>query len=266
MKIHFLLLLAFVWAGAARAQTCQTSAELDGLPGKYIDAAHCEYPAMRASWLDDLKTKANITMASKVLTQIEGLEKDSRKAFDLKGAVLKSTFSGRNLTNINRNNIASYDLQLGCYEYICVNKKIMTNNEYATVLRVYVNSFRTLADLTTDAPNVYRINDKQLLAAMNSGIGFYQDVPDDKVKQGSRSVFIMRHWYITRPGQPLLVPANGDGLYKLNPVYFSKDAAGPAKPQLIELSYRYVKVPAGQRLVENFTKNFDFAAVQKMLQ
>jgi len=34
---------------------------------------------------------------------------------------------------------------------------------------------------------------------------------------------------------------------------------------MIELSYRYVKVPAGQRLVENFTKNFDFSAVQKML-
>ena len=63
----------------------------------------------------------------------------------------------------------------------------------------------------------------------------------------------------------LLVPANGDSMYKLNPTYFSKDTANPAKPQMIELSYRYVKVPSGQRLVENFTKNFDFSAVQKML-
>lgn len=310
MKVKILLLLGLGWAKGMYAQSCQTAAELDALPGKYIDAAHCEYPAMRASWLNDLKTQASITMASKVLTQIEGVERDSRKDFDLKGVVLKSTFSGRNPDFINGSRaIASYDLQLGCYEYICINKKMMTNSEYETVLRVYVNRFKDVEEAfdVSDArffltPGkydgrfvrlhyFYRFRDKQLLTAMNGGIGFYQDVNDEKVKQGNRSTYITRHWYITKPGQPLFVPVTKDeylqalqeynerakagpglkeesvdGLYKLNPVYFSGDAASPAKPKMIELSYRYTKVPAGQRLVENFTKNFDFKAIQKMLE
>ena len=172
MKINILLLLVFGWVGTASEQTpaCQTNAELEALPGKYVDAAHCEYPAMRASWLDDLKTKASIVLAGKMLSQIEELEKDSRKTFDLRGVVLKSTFSGRNPDYVNgQSEIAPYDLQLGCYEYICVNRKLMINSEYSTVLRVYVNHFRTLADLSTDLPYVYRINDKGPLSAMNKG-------------------------------------------------------------------------------------------------
>ncbi|MBS1665417.1 MAG: hypothetical protein JST68_30525 [Bacteroidetes bacterium] len=358
-KVVFFFLLLRVAGAQAQgtgAQACQTSAELDALPGKYIDAAHCEYPAQRASWLNDLKTQANISMAGKVLTQIEGIERDSRKGFDLKGVVLKSSFSGRNLDYVNGGStIAPYDWQLGCYEYICVNKKIMTNSEYQTVLRVYVNLFKDVEGAfdVTEAPYFltagrydgkfiglhyfYRVKDKRLLEAMNSGIGFYQDVRDEGVKQGNRSVYITRHWYITKAGQPVLVPVsrgeylralveyyqraklgtalvdkalkehdegwlakpavvdprsqkpdasvavefwddkNGDVLYKLSPAYFSKDAAGgagssgtgvgaAAKPRMVELAYRYTKVPAGQRLVENFTKNFDFTAVQKMLE
>jgi hypothetical protein len=204
---------------------------------------------------------------------------------------------------------------------------------------------------------------------MNAGIGFYQDIKDDKVKQGS-GAFITRHWYITKPGMPLFVPVtrkeyleallqfyekeqgtaknnhkpqyanytsqyeakkstvtaalkqntatwlaapaivcpkpvtswiydknlgwsyngqgtadneadglktgsftfsgfwddrSGDTLYKYNPAYF-KDNIPPAKPRFIELSFRYVKLPLGQRLVENFTKNIDCNAIQQLLE
>lgn len=404
------------------AQDCKTTEELDALPGKYTDAAHYEWPAARASWLNELKTAANKTTANNVLTQIESIEKDSRKNFTLTGAVLKSSFSGDATGYISsKYAIAAYSLNLGVYEYICVKNKTLVNSEYANVFRAYVNRFKDLSpafnNLDNNAyyatPNQYddryialhdflRFKDKRLLDAMNGGIGFYQDIADDKVKQGSRNAYITRHWYITKAGTPLFVPVtrkeylqallefydrelvlfkknvadiereyqnnlksakgneqlianykkaynnhtikydnyqskydtkkalvnaalkenkeewlsqpaivcpkpvtnwiydknlgwsdngqgvadseadgiktgsftfsgfwdnrNGDVLYKYNPAYFKSATTAPAKPQLIELSFRYVKVPAGQRLVENFTKNFDFKAVQRMLE
>jgi len=57
----------------------------------------------------------------------------------------------------------------------------------------------------------------------------------------------------------------GAVLYKYNPDYFKGSENNPAKPYMIELTYRYVKTPLGQNLVENFTKNFDFDAVRNML-
>ncbi len=404
------------------AQDCKTKEELETLPGKYTDAAHYEWPAARASWFNDLKTTASKATANKVLTQIENIEKDSRKNFTLTGAVLKSTFHGDapGYTN-SKYATASYDLNLGIYEYFCANKKVMVNSEYSSVFRAYVNRFKDLPAafnnlyksvyyLTTDKydsrfialHDFLRFKDKKIIDAMNSSIGFYQDVADDKVKQGSYSTYITRHWYITRPGAPILVPVtrkeyleallefyereltlfknniadiekeyqnniknahgneqyisnykkghdnhllkyanyqskyetkkslvnnalkgnsiewlsqpavvcpkpvsnwiydktlgwsdNGEGtadteadgiktgsftfsgfwddrggdvLYQFNPKYFKNNMVAPATPQMIELSFRYVKVPVGQKLVENFTKNFNFKAVQELLQ
>jgi hypothetical protein len=420
---------------SAQLPSCSSAAELASLPGKHIDAAHFEWPAAKASWLNELKTTANKTMANQVLTQLEGLEKDSRKDFSLTGAVLKSSFSGAAPYYINgKLNIAPYSFQLGCYEYICVNKKTMVNDEYENVLRAYVNSFKDLVEAFSvnnppfyQTPNqydgkfirlhyFYRFRNPPLLQAMTKGIGMYQDVDEASVKQGSRNTYITRHWYITRPGAPLLRPVtrkeylqglleyyereklgvnkiladakaeydrkmnnlksrvvkasyersneewakdyqktytiatnpyrhytqqcearaalvtkalqtnnaewlakpalvnprpgtitisipcdatangqqnvdvmnadtkadaqqygsyaftgfwddrNGDVLYQLNDDYFAKGVVNPAKPQLIELAYRYVKIPMGQKLVENFTEHFDFGAVAQLLK
>ena len=54
-------------------------------------------------------------------------------------------------------------------------------------------------------------------------------------------------------------------LYKYNPEYF-KTAAGAAKPQIATIALRYVSIPSSLRIVNNFTKNFDFNALRKMVE
>ncbi|HNF46732.1 MAG TPA: hypothetical protein PK695_08050 [Chitinophagaceae bacterium] len=55
-------------------------------------------------------------------------------------------------------------------------------------------------------------------------------------------------------------------LYKYNPEYFKADAASPAKPQFISIAFRYVTIPSSLRMFNNFTKNFSFEALIKILQ
>jgi len=55
-------------------------------------------------------------------------------------------------------------------------------------------------------------------------------------------------------------------LYKYNPAYFKSEAKGPAKPQIISIVFRYVTMPTSLRLVDNFTRQFDFEAVKKLAE
>ncbi len=57
---------------------------------------------------------------------------------------------------------------------------------------------------------------------------------------------------------------DGIKLYTYNPGYFSA-GKNAASPRLICIAFRYIPQPSSVRLVNNFTKHFDFAAVQKML-
>lgn len=59
---------------------------------------------------------------------------------------------------------------------------------------------------------------------------------------------------------------NLGGLYKYNPEYFKASAKGPASPQLITIAFRYVTIPSSLRMLDNFTKKFDFDAVRKMVE
>ncbi|MGC4100005.1 hypothetical protein [Ferruginibacter sp.] len=55
-------------------------------------------------------------------------------------------------------------------------------------------------------------------------------------------------------------------LYKYNPEYFKTITQNPAKPQIITIAFRYITVPSSLRLLNNFTENFDFEAVKKLVQ
>jgi hypothetical protein len=58
----------------------------------------------------------------------------------------------------------------------------------------------------------------------------------------------------------------GEPLYKYNPDYFKTTAQSPAKPQIISIVFRYVTIPSSLRMLNNFTKNFDFNALRKMVE
>lgn len=57
-----------------------------------------------------------------------------------------------------------------------------------------------------------------------------------------------------------------ESLYKYNPDYFKPDTKNTAKPQIISVAFRYVALPSSLRILNNFTENFDFEALNKLLQ
>lgn len=399
--MKLLLLGCFAFIPALAQQPCQSSEELDTVPGSHIDAAHTEWPAQRASWLNDMKTPARKVLANQILTQIESIEKNSRRNFTLTGGVLKSSFSATSGCLYNRKNIAAtYAFQLGCYRYLCLKNKREVSGEYSTVLRATVNpSFPPLfTNLPFDGKHNTLLYDESactvglalfgyvgfqdtgLMAVVNGGDGYYQDVPEEHVKKlpAGSSNYITRTWYIAKRGQTpflpvsrkeflesllsyyekerevapqykatidkeyaALIPRGYDerwykskmgvysdfgqvyqrkkeavlkllqentaewlgkqavvdvnrcwltdpnkpdfagmytfvsfseketGLtiqrvYRYNPAYFVDESSG--KPQLIRITFRYVKRPFDERIFRNFTENFDRAAWQKLVE
>ena len=58
---------------------------------------------------------------------------------------------------------------------------------------------------------------------------------------------------------------NSEPLYKYNPAYFKNSVQGPAKSQIITVAFRYVPVPSSLRILDNFTRHFDFTALSRLL-
>lgn len=108
----------------AQAQSCQSNADAEMHTGKFIDAAHCEWPQQRAHWLDKLQLAAYKTTANTILTKIEMLEKQSRNNYKLQGADIKTAFASKEIVPVASNHhVASYDLNMGVYEYFCYKKQ-----------------------------------------------------------------------------------------------------------------------------------------------
>ncbi len=55
-------------------------------------------------------------------------------------------------------------------------------------------------------------------------------------------------------------------LYKYNPDYFKSSTTAFAKPQVITVAFRYVTMPVSLRILDNFTKTFDFNAIRNLLE
>ncbi len=424
-KIFILTICSGIFLQAAPAQNCSSNEEVMSLPGRQTDAAHCEWPQQKAHWLDQLGTAGNKSAAGKTLTQIETIEKESRKNYTLTGCVLKTFFGTPPNAQFfyAKKSLLSYDLNLGCYEYFCYNNKMKVNDEYANVFRAYVNRFTGIQNAFTfadDNPyyevynkyngkfielcNYFKLDESSI--HINNSKGYYQDIPESSVKPNNRSAFMTRHWYFTKSNVSLFVPVTrkeyleallvyydresaytsekikeiekecggmmkdpakypqlyengkknmvrrkakypdwekkvnikkaivqkvlkentadwlskpaivkpkteiftwknyyGNGandyanvevnfadtpedaqktgpftfsgfwdskagviLYKYNPAYFNGAEENPAKPYLIELTYRYINTALGKSLVENFTGNFDFDAVRGLLE
>ncbi|MGN6212229.1 hypothetical protein, partial [Parafilimonas sp.] len=55
-------------------------------------------------------------------------------------------------------------------------------------------------------------------------------------------------------------------LYKINADYFKTNNTSAACPRLITVAFRYVSMPLSLNLMDNFSKNFDFHALQEKLE
>ncbi len=241
MKQIFMLTICSIFLlNTAFAQTCSSSEELLTVPGKQVDAAHWEWPQEKAHWLDALGTAVHKSAANAILTKIETLEKQSRSNYNLTGCVLKTAFSGKAPTTIaGKYPLASYDLNMGCYEYICVKNKMMVNGEYQNVFRAYVNRYTGIESAFSfpdeayyyETPkkyngqfiSLYNFIKMDASKNINNGKGFYQDIPENSVKEGSRSVYMTRHWYFTKPGMLLFVPVTRKEYLEALLVYYERE-------------------------------------------
>ena len=54
-------------------------------------------------------------------------------------------------------------------------------------------------------------------------------------------------------------------LYQYNPAFFKNTSKGPAAPKFISVAFRYVSLPISLRQLNNFTQNFNFDAIGKLI-
>jgi len=397
--ILFKIIVALLLVQYGYAQDCKTNADVDAMPGKYLTAAECPWPAVRAGYFNKMSGTADKAIAKQLLAKIEKIEQQSHAGFDLTGGNWENYYSTEGYGYFDNAKLGQYTFQSALYEFFCAKGKSMRNSEYSTVLRIYVNAIplNTLerflrntfgssmgeydfgfqyADWKNHKPadvqaqliplfTYMGCNSPLLIDAINSGNNFFQDTPEKDIKPNNRSNYIYRYWFVKKNNLPVLLPvsrkeylqslveyyereklyfpklitklttehANGvkqysnwetdvadkiavvkkvlsehneewlaapaiinriedaaltyknklmertnynrfwkfyggenksESLYKYNPEYFKNSPSGLAKPQIVSISFRYVTMPSSLRLLDNFTKKFDFNAVKKM--
>lgn len=390
-----------LFAQAATAQDCKTSADLYNVTGKYLTAAEYPWPAARAEYFNKMVTPAGKATAKQVLGQIEKLEQQSRTGFTITGGNWENTYSTEGNNSLGNARLGKYTFQSAFHAFFCNKGKMIRNDEYSTVLRIYVNAiplntlnpllqapfgsslgeydfnlqyadFKNHKPVDVDAPLISLFSylsctSESLIDAINSGNSYFQDVPEKNVKLNDANTFIYRYWFISKKNVPLLLPVSrreylqslleyyereklhfpmlvtkltkdhnkgvaryaswetdvndkitvvkkaladhkedwlsaqavinriedasltykanltektnynrfwrfydnekrSEPLYKYNPAYFKDTPPNTARPQLISVAFRYVTMPPPLRLVENFTKHFDFEGLRKLVE
>jgi len=275
-----ILLCCLLASTILNAQPCKTKEELDTEPGKYTNAANYKWPAVKAAYFSGLTTPAEKATARQVLTQIENLELKSRSGFNFTGGVLSNTFSSEGYRYCGTSRLPDYRFQMGFYEYICIRGKKEVSTEYATVLRVYINlpelnsfgnrltrpftspesdyspmvnkDWKNTGDSPLFAQFRFLSIDSQLVHVINTGKGYYQDVPENKIRKGTRD-FIYRYWFIKHKDIPVFLEVSRKEyleslleFYEREKEYFSKKgkADGMAK-------YAYKKAIVQKELSSN---------------
>lgn len=238
---NFLLTVCiFVCSGLhLYAQDCKTTADLDAVPGKYLTAAQYPWPAARAEYFINLKSAADKAVAKRAMEQVEKIELKSRSGFTLTGGNWENTYSSTGYQYAGNIKLGNYYFQSASHEFFCRGGKLIRNSEYSSVLRIYINSipvntldrflrkpfgtyfgdydfglqyldWKNHKPANTDDQLIklctyFSSNNKSLIEAINSGINYFQDVPEKDIKQNTRVPYIYRYWFIKKSTAPVLV-------------------------------------------------------------
>lgn len=234
------IVLALLFSLQAHAQECKTTADLDAAPGKYLTAAQYPWPAVRTEYFSKMNTAADKALAKQTLAQIEKIEQESHAGFSLTGGNWENIYASEGYQYLANAKLGQYNFQAALFEYFCANGKSRRNDEYNTVLRIYVNKLplNTLnrffsspfgssfnyydfgmqfadwknhqsADVNAKLIDLFTYltcNNTSLLESINTGNGYFQDVPEKDIKPNNNSNQIYRYWFITKGTTPLLVP------------------------------------------------------------
>ncbi len=401
MKLFITFILAATIANVSDAQTCKTNTDAETLPGKFLTAAEYPWPAVKAEYFKNLTVTTDKTTAKQVLAQIEKTEILSHAGVTLTGGNWQNYYATNGYGYYGNVRLGQYYFESSLHEYFCLNGKVKSNDEAATILRIYVNAipvntlnrflgtpfgssmgeydfgfqyqdWKNHKPVNVNDPliqlfNYFSCGNEQLIKAINTGEGYFQDVAEKDIKPNSRSQFIYRYWFIKKKDILVLIPvsrkeyleslleyyereklhfpklvaeltANHDKgiernygnweadvadktakvkkalsdnsedwlkqqaivnkledasqnykaqlkektnynrfwkfysaeknslpLYKINPDYFIANKTSAATPRLITAAFRYVSMPLSLGIMNNFSKNFDFKELQKML-
>ncbi len=242
-------------AGAPAPQKgdpCNSKEELATAAGKYFTAAQYPWPAVRAEYFNKMATASDKTTARQTLEKIEKLEQQSRINFTLEGGSWEGYYSSEGYNSFGYRKIADYRFQSAFHEYLCINKKVMRNGEYSTVLRVYVNSLplstlqRYLWGAFPDnlgdyaykdrksfkpgetAPKIELLNyfaakNQELIDAINSGKDYWQDIPENEIGKNTYNP-VYRYWFVKKAEVPLLVPVSRKEYLESLLEYYDREA------------------------------------------
>lgn len=235
--VCFVLLLS-----GAKAQICKTNADLDTVVGKYLTAAQYPWPAARAEYFNNLKNPADKAIAKRVLGQLENIEQKSHAGFKLTGGNWENYYTTKGYEYTGNYKLGTYTFESALHEFFCLNGKLKRNDEYSTVLRIYVNALplNTLntflrtpfgssmgeydlgiqyldwknhkaSDVNAQMISLFGYLScarRDLIDSINYGNGYFQDVEEKDIKPNSRNPFIYRYWFIRKNQTPLLVPVS----------------------------------------------------------
>ena len=225
-----------------KAQDCKTSSELDGTPGKFLTAAQYPWPAVRAQYFNNMATATDKAMAKKTLADVEKTEIKSHAGFNLTGGNWENYYTTDGYQYLGNTKLGQYSFQASLHEFFCINGKLKRNDEYSSVLRIYVNQLQltTLdkflsnpfgnsfgsydygmqyvdwknhkpADVNAQMISLFTYltcNNQQLLEAINSGSNYFQDVAEKDLKPNNRNNPVYRYWFIGKKDIPVLIPVS----------------------------------------------------------
>lgn len=232
--------IAFLLAQQSFAQDCKTNADLDNTPGKYLTASQYPWPAVRAEYFKNLTSASDKAVAKQTLNQIENIEAKNHSGFNLTGGNLENYYSTKGYGYYGKVKLAQYNFESSLHEYFCMNGKLKRNDEAETILRIYVNAIPTntlsrflnypfgssmgdydfgfqfqdwknhksvnVNDPLISLFNYFSCNNEHLINAINSGEGYFQDVPEKDIKPNNRNNYIYRYWFIKKKDIPVVVP------------------------------------------------------------
>lgn len=240
--IYITAVALFVFSQPVTAQDCKTNADLDATPGKYLTAAEYPWPAVRAEYFAKMATTKDKAMAKQIAGQIEKAEQQSHAGFKLTGGNWENTYSSKGYEYLGNTKLGQYRIESSLHEFFCFNGKLKRNDEAGTILRIYVNEIPTNtldrflrspfgssmgdydfgfqyqewknhkpADVNAQLISLFTYfscNNDQLLKAINSGEGYFKDVPEKDIKPNNRSNYIYRYWFVTKKDIPVLIPVS----------------------------------------------------------
>lgn len=259
-QVIFFVLLAI--GSHCFAQTCNSTDELIALPGILWD--HTKLPIGGGSFVPAEKSQA-----IKTLTAAENICKNK---FVLHGGEAKSWFNVTGKVSFDLYNLTSYYYKIGFYQFVCVGGKKSHSNEYGvdfsvtanpvlnnSVARVFNGVDFYLDTKKQNSPLIafcryMRINSADA-EKINTGKGYIDNTLGNDYKTHTD---VYRNWYISKPGNTLLLPVARRTYLQSLLEYFDRE-------KIYYIKQFTAKLESAKKYIETYRNNGNAAMLQSSI-